>query len=410
MERTQVINFGAGPSALPDSVLEEATKSLLNFEGTGIGITEISHRSKEFGAVVTQLERLIRTQLDVPSTHHILFMQGGGTQQFSSVVLNMQARHLLLHPHLTPDGRVMDYVVTGSWSKKAVEEARRLGGARVNIVADSRTHSADGKSFTGIPPHDAFKFSEDPVLVYYCENETVDGVQYSAEEGAPTSFPFHLLSRGSAGEGAIPPLVADYSSSFMSRPIPRLADHAIIFAGAQKNVGPSGLTILIVREDCLVDVDAAAKMGATPVPIILAYKTYSDSKSLYNTPSTFSMYVAMLVLQRLENLGGLGAVGEANRRKQEKLYGVLKQAEEKGLLRLNVKEGSRSWMNVVFTGRDADTEKDFLAAGDLQGFKAMKGHRSVGGMRISIYNAITEEQVDRVVSFIEQFIAQAIVQ
>ncbi|THH07297.1 hypothetical protein EW145_g3488, partial [Phellinidium pouzarii] len=156
MDRAQVINFGAGPSALPDSVLEEATKSLLNFQGTGIGITEISHRSKEFGAVVTQLEQLIRTQLDVPPTHHILFSQGGGTQQFASVVLNMQARHRLLHPLLTADARVMDYVVTGSWSKKAAEEARRLGGARVHVVADARAHSADRKSFTGVPPHAAF--------------------------------------------------------------------------------------------------------------------------------------------------------------------------------------------------------------------------------------------------------------
>ncbi|KAH8117369.1 phosphoserine aminotransferase [Phellopilus nigrolimitatus] len=408
MDRSQVINFGAGPSALPESVLEEATKALLNFQGTGIGITEISHRSKEFGTVVSQLEQSIRTQLDVPPTHHVLFMQGGGTQQFSSVVLNMQARHRLLHPHLADDERVMDYVVTGSWSKKAVEEARRLGGARVNVVADARAHSSDGKRFVGIPPHETFAFSVDPVLVYYCENETVDGVQYSPQEASPASFPFHLLPRGGAGGGTIPPLVADYSSSFMSRAIPHLADHAIIFAGAQKNIGPSGLTILIVREDCLVDVDSAAKMGATPVPIILAYKTYADSKNLYNTPSTFAVYVAMLVLQRMEKLGGLAAVEETNRRKQEKLYGILAEAEEKGLLHLNVKEGSRSWMNVVFTGRDTEVEKAFLSAGESQGFKAMEGHRSVGGMRISIYNAITEDQVDKVVSFIKQFIAQTV--
>ena len=373
MDRTQVINFGAGPSALPHDVLEEACKGLLNFENTGIGVTEISHRSKEFGAVVTRLEQLIRTQLEVPPTHHILFMQGGGTQQFSCSILNMLARHFLLHPNTPTGERVVDYVVTGSWSKKAADEARRLAGpgVRVNIVADAREHSADGKSFTGIPPHDAFKFSADPALVYYCENETVDGVQFAEEPTSPAAFPFHLIER----DTAIPPLVADYSSSFMSRPIPRLVDHAVIFAGAQKNIGPSGLTILIVREDCIVDVNAAAALGAPPVPIGLAFKTYKDSGNLYNTPSTFAMYVAMLVLDRMERLGGLKAVEAVNRRKQEKLYAALKEGEEKGLLKINVKEGSRSWMNVVFKGKDAEVEKAFLSSGEAQGFKAMKGHR-----------------------------------
>jgi phosphoserine aminotransferase len=371
MERKEVINFGAGPSALPHDVLEEATKGLLNFQNTGIGVTEISHRSKEFGTVVTRLEQLIRTGLDVPPTHHILFMQGGGTTQFSCTILNMLARHRLLHPNTPDNDRVVDYVVTGSWSKKAVEEARRLGGARVNVVVDARKYSADGKSFTGIPPHDAFKFSTDPALVYYCENETVDGVQFAAEETSPSSFPYHLIEH----DTVIPPLVADYSSSFMSRRIPRLVDHAVIFAGAQKNIGPSGLTILIVREDCLVDVNAAVALGAAPVPISLAYKTYSDSGNLYNTPSTFALYVAMLVLDRMERLGGIDVVEAENRRKQEKLHAALKEGEEKGIVKLNVKEGSRSWMNVVFKGKDEGVEKSFLSAGESQGFKAMKGHR-----------------------------------
>lgn len=372
MDRSQVINFGAGPSALPESVLEQATKCLLNFQGTGIGITEISHRSKEFSAVVTRLEQLIRTQLDVPSTHHIFFMQGGGTQQFSAVVMNMLARHRLLHPDLKEEERVLDYVVTGSWSKKAAEEATRLGGGVVHVAADGRKHSKDGKHFTSIPPHESFAFSEDPALVYYCENETVDGVQFSEEEGSSTAFPFHLLPKKT---GRIPPLVADYSSSFMSRPITRLAEHAIIFAGAQKNIGPSGMTIIIAREDCLVDVDAAAKMGAAPVPICLSYKTFAEAKSLYNTPSTFSLYVAMLVLQGMQDNGGLKVVKERNERKKGKVYAALKEAEEKGILKLGVEDGSRSWMNVVFRGKDEETEKAFLAAGEAQGFKAMKGHR-----------------------------------
>ena len=442
MDRSQVINFGAGPSALPDSVLEEANKGLLNFNNTGIGITEISHRSKDFGALVTKLESLIRTQLAVPETHSILFVQGGGTTQFASVVLNLQARHRLLHPELKDEDRVMDYVVTGSWSKKAAEEAKRLGGGKVNIVADGRAVSEDGKSFTSIPAHETFKFSADPVLIYYCENETVDGVQFAYEEGTPTSFPFHLLPNGSQ-----PTLVGDYSSSFMSRPIPRIADHAVIFAGAQKNIGPSGLTILIVRKDCLVDVDAATKLGATPVPLTLAFKTYSDSGSLYNTPPTFAIYVAALVLERMKAAGGLEVVEAKNRRKMTKLYDVVKEAEAKGLLKLKVAEGSRSWMNVVFVGKDTKTEQEFLAAAEARGMKAMKGHRCVGflflalcplnlpfgsygnsidrlevrltqyilnrvelttiltllGIRVSLYNAITEEQVDKLVAFIREY-------
>ncbi|EIW85059.1 PLP-dependent transferase [Coniophora puteana RWD-64-598 SS2] len=268
MEAERVLNFGAGPSALPASVLQESAKGLWNFEGTGIGVAEISHRSKEFVSYITRVESRIRTLLDVPHTHTILFTQGGGTAQFSAVVLNLLARHRLLYPNLSDDERILDYVVTGSWSKKAVEEAARLGGSRINIVVDARQHSKDQKSFDNIPFHDSYTFSSEPALIYYCENETVDGVQFSDDPGSPASFPFVSLK-----SDHLPPLVGDYSSSFMSRPIPRLADHAIIYAGAQKNVGPAGLTILIVRNDCIVDVDAAAKLGAAPIPISMSYKT-----------------------------------------------------------------------------------------------------------------------------------------
>lgn len=367
---SRVINFGAGPSALPQSVLEEAAKGLLDFNGTGIGIAEISHRSKEFTGFISNLESLIRAQLDVPSTHVILFTQGGGCGQFSAVVLNLLSRHRLLHPNLSDEERVLDYVVTGSWSKKACEEARRLGGAKVNVAVDARPYSHDAKSFDNIPAHDAYAFSTDPALIYYCENETVDGVQFSADPASPASFPFHLLPNN-----ALLPLVADYSSSFMSRPIPRLADHAVIFAGAQKNIGPAGLTILIVRKDCLVDVDAAAKLGASPVPTTMSYKTLADNGSLYNTPSVLPIYIAGLVLKRSEALGGVGYYETVNKRKAEKLYDVLKEGEEKGLLRPKVKEGSRSWMNVVFDVLGDGAEGRFLAGGEARGMKEMKGHR-----------------------------------
>ncbi|PPQ81223.1 hypothetical protein CVT25_015747 [Psilocybe cyanescens] len=402
MAESRVMNFGAGPSALPVSILEEAGKGLLNFEGTGMGIAEISHRSKEFSAYIAGVEAQIRQQLDVPPTHSILFLQGGGTGQFSAVVLNMLARHRLLHPELEEEERVLDYVLTGSWSNAAAKEARRLaGGATVNVAVDARTLSSDGKSFDRIPPHDAYTFSNDPALIYYCENETVSGVQFSNDESAPESFPFELLSKNS-----LLPLVGDYSSSFMSRPIPRLADHAIIYAGAQKNLGPAGLTIVIVRQDCIVDVDAAAKLGAVPVPTGYTYKTFADQKSMPNTPPVFAVYVTGLVLKRNAELGGVAYYEAVNKRKQEKVYKVLREGEGKGLLKGHVKAGSGSWMNIVFEVLGDGAEARFLSGAEARGMKGLKGHRSVGGIRVSLYNAITEEQTDSLVEYIREFLDQ----
>ncbi|KAF8514062.1 pyridoxal phosphate-dependent transferase [Gautieria morchelliformis] len=359
-ERSQIINFGAGPSTLPDDVLEEAARGLLNYNQTGIGLTELSHRSKEFGALTKHLETLIRNHLSVPETHSVLFTQGGGSAQFSAVVLNLLARHHLLHPDLRADERVMDYVVTGSWSQKAAEEARRLGGgARVNIVVDILRQ---------YPPHDKWVFSPKPALIYYCENETVDGVQFSPDPASPQGFPHHLLNDTSV------PLVADYSSSFMSRPIPRLADHALIFAGAQKNIGPSGLTILIVRQDLLVDTDTAAKLGAVPVPYTLAYKTLADSGSLYNTPPMFPMYVADLILERVRVNGGLPRLERVNKRKAENLYATLEEGENKGLIKVKVQPGSRSWMNATFEVL-AGAGPKFLEGAQARGFQQLQGHR-----------------------------------
>ena len=276
----------------------------------------------------------------------------------------------MLHPDLSDEDRVMDYVLTGSWSKKAADEGRRLGGSIVNIAVDARKFSKDGKSFDNIPPHDAFKFSPDPALIFYCENETIDGVQYSNDEASPASFPFHLLKKDT-----LLPLVGDHSSSFMSRPIPRLADHAIIYAGAQKNIGPAGLTILIVRQDCIVDVDAAAKLGASPVPLTMAYKTLANSGSLYNTPPTLSIYIAGLVLQRMKELGGLKYYEEVNKRKAEKIYAAVNRGEQKGVLRAKVNLNARSWMNLVFDVLGDGAEARFVAGAEQRGMKALKGHR-----------------------------------
>ena len=376
MAEKRVINFGAGPSALPLSVLEQATKGLLNFEGTGIGIAEISHRSPEFKACISRLENLIRTELDVPSTHRILFTQGGGTAQFSAVVLNLLARHRLLNDASHVEA-TMDYVITGNWSKKAADEARRLRGGKVNIATDARNHAKDGKSFNNIPPHNSYTFSANPALIYYCENETVDGVQFANDPSSPASFPFHLLPKD-----AQLPLVGDHSSSFMSRTIPHLADHAVIFAGAQKNIGPAGLTILIVRQDCIIDVDAAAELGAIPVPLTLSYKNLADNGSLYNTPSVFSIYVSALVLQRMKELGGMKYYEALSKRKAAKVYAILREGEEKGVLKGKVREGSGSWMNIVF---DVPSESKFLAGAEEHGLVALKGHRYVQQNTVKLY-------------------------
>ena len=362
-------NFGAGPSALPESVLIEATHGLLNFNGTGIGIAEISHRSKEFGVYLKETSQLIREQLDVPPTHQILFVQGGGHGQFSAVVLNLLARHRILHPDLPESERHLDYVLTGSWSRAAFNEAQRLAnGATVHIAADARVHSADGKSFDSIPSHDSYSFSQNPAFVYYCENETVSGTQFAPVDRAPHSFPFDLVPKDA-------PLVADYSSSFMSRPIPRLKDHAVIYAGAQKNLGPAGLTILIVREDCIVDVNAAAKLGGAPIPIMMSYKWYADAESCPNTPPVFSIYVTGLVLKRNKALGGMSYYEQSNKRKQEKVYLVLREGEAKGVLKGKVRGEGRSWMNVTFGVLGEGAEARFLAGAEERGMKGLKGHR-----------------------------------
>ena len=408
MSDKRAVNFGAGPSALPLSVLQEASTNLLNFQNTGIGITEISHRSKEFTGLLAELEARIRKQLDVPPTHKIIFTQGGGTGQFSAVVYNLLARHRLLYPELSDGERRLEYVLTGSWSKKAMEEGKRLCvgqkgvGGDVSVVVDARTFSKDGKSFDNIPPHAEYQFSPyttaslvhlrtrppPPALIYYCDNETVDGVQFSDDLKSPQSFPFGLLfppdsdAEEKGGHQPLLPLVADYSSSFMSRPIPRLADHAVIFAGAQKNLGPAGLAIVIVRQDCLIDCDAAAKLGAAPIPLTFAYKTIADSNSVYNTPSVFAIYVAGLVMKNIEEEGGLVRYEQVNRRKKEKLYAAVREGEEAGVLRRKIQEGSGSWMNVVFEvlGEDGLASKEgdqrFIDGASQRGMLALKGHRS----------------------------------
>ncbi|KAG8833378.1 Phosphoserine transaminase [Serendipita sp. 399] len=404
MERSDVLNLGAGPSALPENVLQEAAKGLLNYNGTGMGITEISHRSKEFQALTTELGSIIRDLLDVPSTHEVLFIQGGASLQFSAIVLNLLSRFKLIHPNIPSNETYIDYVVTGVWSKKAFEEGKRLAasiGAHANLAVDSRAHSKDGKSFDNIPPHSAYQWSPkaQTAFVYYCENETVNGVQFAPSQALTTSFPLGMFD-----DSIDPPIIADFSSSFLSRPIPNIGSYGMIYGGAQKNVGPAGLTILIVRKDLLVDVDEAQKLGAPIVPLTLSFKTQATSGSLYNTPPMFSMYVALLVAKDILARGGLTPLEEANYQKQETVYTALEKLETAGLIRLNVTPGSRSWMNATFIFTDPSHEGEFLKAAEEKGLRGIKGHRSVGGFRISLYNAITTEIADRVANFLIEFL------
>ena len=368
----RALNFGAGPSALPEAVLREAGEALLDFQGTGMGIAEISHRSKEFKNYIQGVESDIRKLLKVPESHVILFTQGGGCAQFSAVVLNMLAAHHDQHPALTSEQRSMDYIVTGSWSDKAAKEAKRLGGAKVNVIVDSRKFSEQGK-FDNIPSHknDTYKFSENPVLIYYCANETVDGVEFAREEDKETSFPFHLLPKN-------PPLVGDYSSSFMSHPIPHLADHAIIYAGAQKNLGPAGLTVLIVRKDCIVDVDKAARNGAIPIPLCTAYSTLANHQSLYNTPPVLSIYISGLVLKRMIQEFGEDAMekyAQFSANKSKMVYDALEKGVQRQVFRKKVKEGSGSQMNVVFDVIGEGKLDEFIAGAEARNMKGLRGHR-----------------------------------
>jgi len=381
LNRENIINVTAGPSQLPLPVLEEAAKGLLNFRGTGIGITELSHRSPEFSALTSDLKNAVRAHLDVPPTHDIMFTQGGGSLQFSAVVLNLLDRHRRLFPNLEQGERVMDYVLTGSWSVKAFKEAKKLAnGATVNLVHDSRKLSSNGQSFEEIGPTDGWKFSPNPAFVYYCDNETIDGVQFgghlspNGEGAAQARFPVGRLPRDPLDPSRPVPLVGDHSSSFGSRPIPNLADHILIYAGAQKNLGPAGLTILIARKDLLVPASAE-----TPrlFPTTLDYSVLSESNSLYNTPPMFSMYVSLLVLQHYAREGGLRAVTERNLVKGDKLYASLSEGEKRGVFKLRVKDGSRSWMNVVFEVPGEGQEERFFKAAAAKGLRGFKGHRCV---------------------------------
>jgi len=354
---SRVFNFSAGPAALPEAVLQQAQEEMLDWQGSGMSVMEMSHRGKEFMSIAAQAEADLRELMQVPDNYKVLFLQGGASQQFGAIPLN-----------LLPEGGKADYVDTGMWSKKAIAEASRM--TEVNIVASSRD-----QAYSCIPAREDWQLSADAGYFHYTPNETIGGVE------------FHWIP--DVGEV---PLVADMSSTILSRAID-VSQFGIIYAGAQKNIGPAGLTLVIVRDDLI----GHAREG---IPAMLNYQTFAEADSMANTPPTYAWYLAGLVFQWLKKQGGLSAMAEANYRKSRSLYETI---DGSGFYSNPVPVDQRSWMNVPFTLKDSELDAEFLAQASERGLKTLKGHRSVGGMRASIYNAMPEAGVAALCDFMREF-------
>ncbi len=352
----RVYNFSAGPAALPLSVLEQVRDELLEWQG-GISVMEVSHRSRAFMAVAERAESDLRQLLAIPPNYRVLFMQGGATAQFSAVPLN-----------LAEAGATADYVNTGHWSERTIKEARRF--VTVAIAADEV-----GSQYTTVPEQASLRLTPDAAYVHYTPNETIGGVE----------FPY-IPETGSV------PLVADMSSSILSRPID-VSRFGLIYAGAQKNIGPAGITVVIVRDELV----RKARAGT---PMVFDYRAVADAGSMLNTPPTFGWYFAGLVFQWLKREGGLAAMEKRNRLKAESLYAAI---DASAFYTNPVARNCRSWMNVPFRLAKPELEKTFLAEADVAGLTNLAGHRAVGGMRASLYNAMTPEGVTALVAFMRDF-------
>jgi len=406
--RERTINMGAGPCTLPTTILETAAQGLLDYEGTGMGVVELSHRSQEFQELNERAQRDIRRLLRVPEGFEVLFMQGGGLAQFSCVVMNLVNQFRLANQTHKDDEVVVDYLVTGSWSLKASKEAARLG-CRVNVVADGRSGSSDGSSaFRAIPRPADWRLSpaDDPkklrpAFLYYCDNETVDGVEFPSP-----GFPLEALP-GPYLDNV--PLVVDMSSNILTRQIPlSLWNHiGILFAGAQKNLGPAGLTLVLVRKNLIPhNLDLAVPFGGLRVPDLWCYKHSVDHRSLYNTPPMFSIYVASLVLADLVTRGGVEAVELINAQKSRAVYHAIDSSL--GFYRNTIPHDARSRINIVFNCQAGPPMEDLFVheADSCYGIKQIKGHRSVGGIRVSLYNAVSLDQVNTLCTFMLEFAAR----
>ncbi|WP_269919238.1 3-phosphoserine/phosphohydroxythreonine transaminase [Caldifermentibacillus hisashii] len=353
----RVYNFSAGPAQLPVSVLERAQEELLSYQEKGMSVMEMSHRSSDFKKIIERTEELIRELMEIPETYRVLFIQGGASLQFSMVPLN-----------LLKNGGHAYYVNTGSWSKKALSEAKKIGEAK--ILA-----SSDDQNFTYIPELDLQQINEQTDYVHITTNNTIEGTRF-------TKFP---------NTGHVP-LVADASSNILSEQWD-VSKFGLIYAGAQKNLGISGLTIVIIREDLIGHAKA-------DIPTMLNYETYTKNNSLYNTPPTFAIYITMLLMEWLKEQGGVAAIEERNKEKANLLY---KAIEDSKLFYSNVKREDRSLMNIPFMTDSDELNKLFVKEAEQEGLHQLKGHRSVGGMRASIYNAMPIEGVKALVDFMNEF-------
>ena len=354
---TTIYNFSAGPAVLPRAVLEQARDELLDWHGTGMSVMEMSHRSKEYLSIAEQAEADLRELLAIPEHYRVLFLQGGATSQFAMVPMN-----------LLRGRQQADYVNTGAWSKKAIAEARRF--CEVNVVA-----SSEDSNFTTIPAFGSWQLNKDAAYLHYTPNETIGGVE------------FHWVP-----ETGDVPLVVDMSSTLLSRPID-VSRFGVIYAGAQKNIGPAGLTVVIVRDELLGETMAGT-------PSMYDYKLHADNGSMLNTPPTYGWYLAGLVFRQLQQQGGVAAMAEINRRKSQRLYDAIDQS---GFYSSPVDVDCRSWMNVPFTLADDSLDAEFLVQAKAAGLLNLKGHRSVGGMRASIYNAMPEAGVAALIDFMGEF-------
>lgn len=356
----RVYNFSAGPSMLPLEVLEKAGKEMTNYGEAGMSVMEMSHRSKDFDNIIKEAEALFRELMNVPENYKVLFLQGGGSTQFAMVPLNL----------MTKSGKA-DYIVTGQWAKKAMTEAKRFGDIRVAATSEPDV-------YTYIPKLEKKDFREDADYIYITHNNTIYGTRYP-----------YVPDTGDI------PLVADMSSSILSQEVD-ISKYGLIFAGAQKNFGPAGLVVAVIREDLI---------GQAPesCPTMLNYKTQADNDSLYNTPPTYSIYIAKLVFEWIKSKGGVKALQEINERKAKKLYDAIDASE---MFNCPVNKEDRSRMNVVFVTGDGDLDKKFVAEAKAAGLVNLGGHRTVGGMRASIYNAMPEEGVDALIDFMKKFEAE----
>ncbi|MDD4927865.1 MAG: 3-phosphoserine/phosphohydroxythreonine transaminase [Gallionella sp.] len=353
-----IYNFSAGPAVLPKEVLQQAQAEMLNWHDSGMSVMEMSHRGREFMGIAAQAEADLRELMGIPANYKVLFLQGGASQQFAMIPMN-----------LLRGKTSADYLNTGEWSKKAISEAKKYGA--VNVVASS----AD-KNFSYVPDFSEWKCDKDAAYLHITPNETIGGVEF---DWLPDT----------AGV----PLVADMSSNILSRPID-VSKYGLIYAGAQKNIGPAGLTIVIVREDLIGEVLAGT-------PTMLDYKTHADNDSMYNTPPTYGIYIAGLVFQLLKKNGGIAAMEQTNIAKAALLYAAID--ESCGFYNCPVATDNRSRMNIPFTLKDASQDGDFVKQAEARGLLQLKGHRSVGGMRASIYNAMPLAGVQALVDFMNEF-------